>query len=42
MGPIIFIRIVPQISYRHEIHNYKAIKNEVVAGIVEFCDGQLG
>ena len=29
-------------GYRHEIHNYKAIKNEVVAGITDFFDSQLG
>ncbi|RRD93712.1 alpha/beta fold hydrolase [Clostridiales bacterium COT073_COT-073] len=29
-------------GYRHEIHNYKAIKNEVVAGIVSFMDSLVG
>ena len=29
-------------GYRHEIHNYKTIKNEVVAGITDFFDSQLG
>ncbi|MBQ7994397.1 MAG: alpha/beta hydrolase [Solobacterium sp.] len=28
-------------GYRHEIHNYPQIKNEVVAGIIEFFDAQL-
>lgn len=28
-------------GYRHEIHNYKAIKNEVSAGIIAFMDGIL-
>ena len=28
-------------GYRHEIHNYAAIKNEVEAGIIEFMDGVL-
>ena len=26
-------------GYRHEIHNYKAIKDEVEAGILAFMDG---
>lgn len=29
-------------GYRHEIHNYTAIKDEVEAGIIEFMDGVLG
>ncbi len=29
-------------GYRHEIHNYPQIKNEVAAGIIEFFDAQLG
>ncbi|MBQ7795300.1 MAG: alpha/beta fold hydrolase [Lachnospiraceae bacterium] len=29
-------------GYRHEIHNYAAIKNEVSAGIIAFMDGVLG
>jgi len=29
-------------AYRHEIHNYPQIKNEVAAGIIEFFDAQLG
>lgn len=28
-------------GYRHEIHNYTAIKDEVEAGIIEFMDGVL-
>ncbi len=28
-------------GYRHEIHNYPQIKNEVAAGIIEFLDAQL-
>ena len=28
-------------GYRHEIHNYAAIKDEVEAGIIEFMDGVL-
>ncbi len=28
-------------GYRHEIHNYSAIKDEVEAGIIEFMDGVL-
>lgn len=28
-------------GYRHEIHNYKAIKNEVSEGIIAFMDGVL-
>ena len=28
-------------GYRHEIHNYAAIKNEVEAGIIAFMDGVL-
>ena len=28
-------------GYRHEIHNYPQIKNEVAAGIIEFFDAQL-
>ncbi len=28
-------------GYRHEIHNYAAIKDEVEAGIIEFMDGIL-
>lgn len=28
-------------GYRHEIHNYSAIKDEVEAGIIEFFDAQL-
>ena len=28
-------------GYRHEIHNYPQIKNEVAAGIMEFFDAQL-
>ncbi|MFQ9892539.1 MAG: hypothetical protein ACLRWH_05120 [Emergencia sp.] len=26
-------------GYRHEIHNYKEIKNEVSEGIIDFLDG---
>jgi alpha-beta hydrolase superfamily lysophospholipase len=29
-------------GYRHEIHNYPQIKNEVAQGIIEFFDAQLG
>ena len=29
-------------GYRHEIHNYAAIKNEVADGIIAFMDGVLG
>lgn len=29
-------------GYRHEIHNYSDIKNEVSAGIIAFMDGVLG
>ncbi len=28
-------------GYRHEIHNYKGLKDEVEAGIVKFLDGNL-
>lgn len=29
-------------GYRHEIHNYAALKDEVEAGIISFFDAQLG
>ncbi|MBQ3979898.1 MAG: alpha/beta hydrolase [Lachnospiraceae bacterium] len=29
-------------GYRHEIHNYKAIKNEVETGVIDFMDCVLG
>lgn len=28
-------------GYRHEIHNYAEIKNEVEAGIIEFMNSNL-
>ena len=28
-------------GYRHEIHNYPEIKNEVEAGIIEFMNSNL-